>query len=81
MSRAVERMAKRVGAEMEFFTIEGIPSTFVYYKKNGGDRMPVYNDMGKEGRKEEEVFHSILSVVFALSFLPSFSGFENVRGG
>jgi len=77
----VERIAKRLDAEMEFFTIEGIPSTFVYYKKGGGDKTPIYNDLGKEGRKEEEVFHSILSVVFALSFLPSFSGFETVRGG
>ncbi len=75
----MERIAKRLDAEMEFSVVEGIPSTFVYYKKRGGDRMPVYNDLGKEGREEGEVFHSILSIVFALSFLPSFSGLEIVR--
>ncbi len=79
VGRAVFRIADRLGADIEISQRRNVQSIFVYYRNGGKERIPVYCDWGKNWN-EEDVYHSIWSVVYALSFHPEYSVLQTIRG-
>jgi len=78
VGRAAVRIAERLGADIEISQRRDVLSVFVYYRNGGKERIPVYCDWGKNWN-EEDVYHSIWSVVYALSFHPEYSVLQTIR--
>jgi len=78
VGRAVVRIAERLGADVEIAQKRDVLSIFVYYKNGGKEKIPVYCDWGKNW-KEDDVYHAIKSVVYALSFNPEYSVLQKIR--
>ena len=79
VGRAVVRIAERLGAEVEIAQRRGVLSIFVYFKNGGKEKIPVYCDWGKKWN-EDDIHHSIWSVIYALSFHPGYSVLQTIRG-
>ena len=79
VGRAVVRIAEKLGADVEISQKGNVLSVFVYYKNGGKEKIPVYCDWGKKW-SEDEVYRSIWSLVYALSFHPEYSVLQTMRG-
>ena len=77
IGRAVVRVAERLGADIEVYQRKDVLSIFVYYKNGGEEKIPVYCDWGKNW-DEEDVYHAIRSVIYALSFHPKYEVLQTV---
>jgi len=67
---AVARVARTLKLGIDVAQKAKLLSIYVYYKNDrGGEEIPVYCDWGKDGG-EEDIYHAVKSVMFALSFHP-----------
>jgi len=78
ISKAVVKIAEKLGAEVEITRRRDVLSIFVFYKNGGEEEIPVYCDWGKNW-DEDDIYHSIRSVVYALSFHPRYSVLQKIR--
>jgi hypothetical protein len=78
VGRAVVRVAERLGVDIEVYSRRNVLSIFVYYMNENNGEIPVYCDWGKT-LNEEDVYHSIRSVVYALSFHPKYEVLQTIR--
>jgi len=78
VSRAVSRVAKRLGLEIEISETGRVPSPYVFYLNRGVEEVPVYCDFGKNW-DEDRIYKSIWSIVYTLSFLPEFNVLQVAR--
>lgn len=78
VSRAVVRVAERLGVDIEVYPRKNILSIFVYYLNRNNEEIPVYCDWGKT-LNEEDVYHAIRSVIYALSLHPKYEVLQTVR--
>lgn len=77
--RAASKVAERLGLGIEVNETDRVRSTYVFYLEGDRGEVPVYCDLGKDW-DEEKVYDSIRSIVYALSFLPEYTGLQLVRG-
>lgn len=78
VGRAVVRVAERLGVDIEVYSRKNILSIFVYYMNGNNEEIPVYCDWGKT-LNEEDVYHAIRSVIYALSFHPRYEVLQTIR--
>lgn len=78
VGRAVVRVAERLGVNIEVYPRKNILSIFVYYTNGNNEEIPVYCDWGKT-LNEEDVYHAIRSVIYALSFHPRYEVLQTIR--
>ena len=78
VGQAVARIAENLGAEIEIVQRMNVLSIFVYYKKGGREEVPVYCDWGKN-LSVDDVYYSVWSVVYALSFHPEYTFLQTIR--
>jgi hypothetical protein len=78
VGHAVVRVAERLGANIEVYQRKDVLSIFVYYKDGGKEEIPVYCDWEKNWN-EEDVYHAIRSVIYALSFHPEYAVLQTIR--
>lgn len=78
VGRAVVRVAESLGADIEVYQREDVLSIFVYYKNGVKEKIPVYCDWSKNW-SEEEVYHAVKSVIYALSFHPEYTVLQTIR--
>ena len=63
---AATRVAEMLGAAIEIRRRRDVLSVWVYYAKNGKERVPVYFDWGKNW-SDNDVFHAIRGTIHGLS--------------
>jgi len=78
VGRAVLRVSEKLGVDVETYQKREASSIFVYYKDESREKIPVYSDWGKNW-SEEEVYHSMRSVIYALSFHPKHLTLQTIR--
>ena len=75
---AVSKVAGSLNFGLEHSNRKDLLSIYVYYEGASGDEIPLYCDWGKQ-LAEDEVSHSIRSMMFVLSFHPQHSNLRRFR--
>lgn len=76
---AVSKIAETLRLEIEIAKKNKLLSTYVYYRGYyDKEEIPIYCDWGKNWN-EEEIYDTIRSVMFALSFHPEHTTLQTIR--
>lgn len=75
---AVKKVAEKLDLKVEIAQNQATSHVFVYYKSNVGEEIPIYSDFGKRG-DAEDVYKSIVNIMFVLSFHPKYSVLKAIR--
>lgn len=79
ISSAVSKMAETLRLEIEVAKKRKLLSTYVYYRDYyDKEEIPIYCDWGKNWN-EKEIYDTIKSVMFALSFHPRHTTLQAIR--
>ena len=76
---AVSRIAETLRLEIEIAKKNKLLSTYVYYRSYlDKEEIPIYCDWGKNWN-EKEIYDTIRSIMFALSFHPKHTTLQTIR--
>jgi len=76
---AVSKIAETLRLEIEIARKNKLLSTYVYYRDHHDkEEIPIYCDWGKNWN-EKEIYDTIRSIMFALSFHPKHTALQTIR--